>query len=232
MGKGSGCKGGPGVRGLRIVFLGPPGAGKGTHAKFLTDSYGIPHISTGDIVRETSLQDTLLGRKIRNLINSGNLVPDDIMNPMLRERLERGDCRKGFILDGYPRTVEQAEFLDSITEIDTVLDIDTSRLEIVKRLSSRLFCSCGASYNSISNPPKKTGICDRCGGTLFRRKDDNPDAIKKRYLIYQLKTKSLRKYYTKRGKIVHINGNQPIDIVRRDILNAVRNTKQKTIYRK
>lgn len=222
MGKRGRRKAGLGVHGLRIVFLGPPGAGKGTHAKILTDCYRIPHISTGDIVRETSSQDTELGRKIKNLINRGNLVPDDIMNQIIKERLDRDDCERGFVLDGYPRTLEQARFLDSISDIDVVLDVNTSRDEVVKRLSSRLFCSCGASFNSLYNRPKKKGICDRCGGSLFTRKDDNQEVIQRRYLIYRVKTKRLERYYVKQGKLVKINGNRPIKEVAREIRAALK----------
>jgi len=158
---------------LRLIFIGPPGIGKGTYATAVSERYGIPHISTGDIFREEVKRGSELGRKVKKYLEAGELVPDEIVIEVVRERLKKEDCRKGFILDGYPRTLRQAEELDKMTSIDLVLNFHAPDEVIIERLSGRRICvKCGAIYHVKFMPPKKPGICDKCGGKIIQRKDD------------------------------------------------------------
>ena len=185
---------------LRIVLLGPPGAGKGTYASRLMRRLRIPHISTGDMVREEIKAGTPLGRVLKEYSDRGELVPDDIIIGILEERLKKRDCAEGFILDGFPRTIPQAEALDKITGIDYVININVSDEIIVQRLSSRLVCKrCGAIYNRLTLKPKRDMICDICGGELYTREDDKPEVVRERLRVYKVRTKPLIEYYRRRG---------------------------------
>ncbi len=208
-------------KGRRLVFMGPPGTGKGTQAELAEKEYGIPHVSTGDMFREIQKEDTELGRKVREVIGKGGFMPDEVTVEIVRQRLGKDDCKKGFILDGFPRTVSQAEALEGITDIDNVIFISSSDDVIIKRLSSRRQCSkCGAIYG-IENPPKKVGVCDKCGGELYQRDDDMEETIKKRLDEYRSKTAPLIEHYRKKGILHEINGEQPIDDIFKDIKQAI-----------
>jgi len=196
---------------MNVVLFGPPGSGKGTQAKMLAESYGIPHISTGDMLREHLKRETNLGLAAKSYMEKGELVPDEILIGMMKERLAQPDCDSGFLLDGYPRTLLQAEALRGILrelrkELDLVLNIDVPDADLLKRLSGRRMCPCGASYHLIFNPPKRAGICDRCGHELYQRADDREEAIMNRLQVYKRQTQPLIEYYTRAGLMVTING--------------------------
>lgn len=202
---------------LRIVLLGPPGAGKGTHAKILSERYEIQHISTGDILRAQIQKQTLLGRRAKSFIDSGKLVPDDLVVEMVQEKLRNDDVKNGFILDGFPRTVDQAKVLDEILAktkmpLHFVLQFDASEEVIVDRLSGRRACSnCGANYHVRNIPPKKEGICNVCGRMLIQRKDDEPETVRKRLKVYQEQTAPLIEFYKKRKLLQVVNGDLEIE---------------------
>lgn len=204
----------------RIVLLGPPGAGKGTQAALLAERLGLRHISTGEILREEVEHGTELGRKARAYMDRGELVPDELVIAMLRGRL---DSDSGFILDGFPRTVSQAEALEGLARLDRVLNIRLSEEEVVRRLSARRVCKgCGRNYNLISNPPKVAGRCDACGGELFQRDDDKPEVIRRRYQVYEAETAPLKDFYRKRGLLVEVEGARPIEAVFEEALRLLR----------
>lgn len=188
---------------MRIIILGPPGSGKGTYSSRLATRLGVPHISTGDIFREEIKSGSELGRSISEYVSNGKLVPDDIVNKVMEKRLSKEDCGGGFILDGYPRTIKQAEFLDGISRIDVVINLNVPDEVIVRRLSSRLVCkNCGAIYNKITLPPKVNGVCDKCGGELYQRDDDKPEIVRERIRIYEKETGPLLEYYRKKGVVL------------------------------
>jgi adenylate kinase len=212
---------------LRTVLLGPPGAGKGTQAVKIVEKYNIPHISTGDIFRENIKNGTEFGKKAQEYMNKGELVPDELVIDLATDRLLADDCRNGFLLDGFPRTVYQAEKLDEFLEahgqkLDTVIDIEVEKEELVTRITGRRVCkACGASFHVVNIPPKKEGICDLCGGELFQRADDTVDAVETRVAEYNEKTKPLVDYYTKAGNVVTIDGALPLDTVFAEIVKAL-----------
>lgn len=188
----------------KIILLGPPGAGKGTQAKRLVEKTGLLHLSTGDILRDEVARGTDLGKQAKGYMDRGDLVPDELIIGMIRGRIEDAD---GFILDGFPRTVAQAEALERITSIDLVIDIDLSREEVIRRLSSRRVCrDCGKIYNLISNPPEVEGRCDACGGELYQRDDDRPEVIENRYDVYAASTAPLIEFYRARGLLTQVDG--------------------------
>ena len=212
---------------LRTILLGPPGAGKGTQAVKIVEKYGVPHISTGDIFRENIKKGTELGKKAQEYMNRGELVPDDLVIEIATTRLLEDDCKNGFILDGFPRTVYQAEKLDEFlaahgSKIDKVLDIAVEKEELITRLTGRRVCkACGASYHVVNIPPKTEGICDACGGELVQRADDNIETVTNRIDVYEAQTKPLVDYYEKAGNIAHIDGATGLDNVFADIVKAL-----------
>lgn len=212
---------------LRTILLGPPGAGKGTQAVKIVEKYGVPHISTGDIFRENIKKGTELGKKAQEYMNRGELVPDDLVIEIATTRLLEDDCKNGFLLDGFPRTVYQAEKLDEFlaahgSKIDKVLDIAVEKEELITRLTGRRVCkACGASYHVVNIPPKTEGICDACGGELVQRADDNIETVTNRIDVYEAQTKPLVDYYEKAGNIAHIDGATGLENVFADIVKAL-----------
>ena len=212
---------------LRTILLGPPGAGKGTQAVKIVEKYGIPHISTGDIFRENIKKGTELGKKAQEYMNKGELVPDDLVIAIATARLLEEDCKNGFLLDGFPRTVYQAEKLDEFLEahnskIDKVVDISVGKEELMIRLTGRRVCKkCGASYHIVNIPPKKEGVCDICGGPLIQRDDDNAETAANRIEVYEEQTRPLVDYYKKAGNLVLIDGTTGLENVFADIVRAL-----------
>jgi adenylate kinase len=192
---------------MNIVLLGPPGIGKGTAAAKLSKKLQIPHIATGDMLRENVAQKTKLGIEAKSYMDKGLLVPDDVVIEMMKERLQKNDCKNGFILDGFPRTINQAEKISKVTKIDKVINIQASDEIIIDRLSKRRVCKkCGFIYHLVYIKPKKDEICDKCGSELYQRKDDRAEAIKERLKVYRNQTKPLIKYYKEKGILVDVDG--------------------------
>jgi len=205
-----------------LVFLGKPGSGKGTQATLLSKKLKIPAISMGELLRKIEKENSPLGKFVKKRIDKGLLMPDEITFKILKKRLQRKDCRKGFIIDGFPRTVSQAEMLEKIKKVDKVIYIDVPDKVIVKRLSSRRECSCGAVYNMITNPPKNDEICDVCGKKLYIRNDDKPETVKKRLNVYNKQTKPLIDFYKKKKLLAKVNGNQEIKKIFKDIMKILK----------
>lgn len=190
---------------LRLVLLGPPGSGKGTYATRLSESLNIPPVSTGDLVRNEAKSLSDLGRKIKSYSEKGELVPDQIINDLIMEKLDSDECKNGFILDGYPRTIEQAVFLDKIASLDATIYLDVPDDVIVERLSTRLVCSkCGAIYNEKYLKPEKPGVCNICGASLYKREDDRPQVIRERLKVYRRSTMPLIDHYQSKGVLKKI----------------------------
>ncbi len=207
---------------MRLMMLGPPGAGKGTIAKKLVSKYDIPQLSTGDLLRAAVAEKTELGTKAKTYMDAGDLVPDDIVIGLIEERLKQNDCQKGFILDGFPRTTAQAEALSQKTELQAVINLKVSDEEVVSRLSGRRTCKeCGAIYHIKNIPPKVEGKCDRCGGALFQRDDDQEEAIKNRLATYRKQTFPLIEYYEKKGVLHNINGEAGVDNVTQEAIGII-----------
>ena len=212
---------------MKIIMLGAPGAGKGTQAKKIAEKYGIPHISTGDIFRENIKNGTELGKKAQEYMNRGELVPDELVVEIATDRLLKDDCKEGFLLDGFPRTVFQAEKLDEFLQahgqkLDVVIDIEVEKQELLTRLTGRRVCrKCGASYHIVNIPPKKEGICDICGGELFQRDDDTVETVENRIEVYKAQTMPLVDYYKKAGNLAEIDGSGDLDRVFADIVKAL-----------
>ena len=212
--------------GQRILIFGPQGSGKGTQAELIARRHGLPYISTGDIFRYHRQQQTELGKKIEQYISSGQLVPDELTNEMVKERLAQPDCLAGFVLDGYPRTQSQLEFLDTITGIDHAVVINLSDQEAIERLAGRLACVCGLSYHLTFSPPEKPGRCNKCGNKLFRRDDDQPAAIKQRLAIYHRETEPVFAILKKRGRQIDVDGSESIEGVFNQIEDALSHDSQ------
>lgn len=216
---------------MQLILMGPPGAGKGTQAANLVKKFGIPHISTGDMFRAAVAEGTELGKQAKACMDSGKLVPDDVTIGIVRERLSKDDCKKGFILDGFPRTVEQADALNKILDelglqLTRVLNIHVPAEDLIERAVGRRICKgCGATYHVKFNPTKVEGKCDNCGGELYQRKDDNEATMKNRLSVYEASTKPLIDYYSKAGLYTQIDGRQSIERVTDDlsrVLSSVR----------
>ncbi|EPD9049561.1 adenylate kinase [Listeria monocytogenes] len=208
---------------MKLVLMGLPGAGKGTQAEQIVEKYNIPHISTGDMFRAAMKNNTELGRKAKSFMDNGDLVPDEVTNGIVRERLSEDDAKGGFLLDGFPRTVEQAQELENIlsdlgTELDAVINIDVEKDVLMKRLTGRWICrTCGKTYHEIYNPPKVAGKCDLDGGELYQRDDDKKETVEKRLNVNMKQTKPLLDFYSEKGKLHNINGEQDIKDVFVDV---------------
>jgi len=209
---------------MYLVLLGPPGAGKGTQAKRLAEKLALPHISTGDILRQNVKDNTDLGRQAKGIMDKGLLVPDDLMAKMLDQRFSNSDIQKGFILDGYPRTLAQAHALDNILAqkglaVDLVVYLDSSDQVIINRLTGRLVCSnCGANFHATNMPPKVSGLCDGCGGSLYQRSDDNEITVRKRLEVYKQQVASLIEYYKNVKKLHRLNADLGAQVVLTQII--------------
>ena len=208
---------------MNLILLGAPGAGKGTQAELLTEKLSIPAISTGNMLREAMANGSELGKQVKELMESGALVPDDIILGIVAERVAEPDCANGFILDGVPRTLAQAEGLqEKGVRIDHVVSIEIEDSIIEGRMTGRRVCpKCGASYHVVANPPKTEGICDHCQAELAIRKDDAPETVRHRLEVYHAQTEVLKDFYKNLGKLVLIEGNQSIEGANRDILEAI-----------
>ena len=208
---------------MNLILLGAPGAGKGTQAELLVKKLSIPAISTGNMLREAIANGTDLGKKAKEYMDEGNLVPDDLILGIVAERVSRPDCARGFILDGVPRTLAQAEALEARgVKIDHVISIEVDDSEIESRMTGRRVCGkCGASYHITANPPKVEGVCDACGGQLTIRKDDASETVRKRLQVYHSTTEVLKDFYGKLGRLCEVNGSQSIEDANRDILKAI-----------
>lgn len=212
---------------MRLILLGPPGAGKGTQAVNIVEKYNIPHISTGDIFRKNIKEGTDLGKKAKEYMDKGLLVPDELVVAIVKDRLTEKDCVEGFLLDGFPRTVVQADSLDDELkglnyELDKVINIEVSKEELIERAVGRRVCKdCGATYHIKFNPSKIEGKCDVCGGELIQRKDDTVETVTKRIEVYLEQTQPLINYYEKKGILINVDGKQDIDKVFQDIVIAL-----------
>ena len=213
---------------MKIIMLGAPGAGKGSQASRIAKEYQLPHISTGDIFRANLKEETELGKRAKSFMDKGELVPDDITIAMLLDRIHKEDCKNGYILDGFPRTIPQAEALKEALakkdeKIDLALDVEASDELIIKRMAGRRTCpACGAIYHIVTLPPKTEGICDRCGADLIQRKDDNEETVKNRLKIYHEVTEPLISYYKKEGILEEIDGAEDLDKVFEKVKTIIR----------
>ncbi|MBE5908335.1 MAG: adenylate kinase [Lachnospiraceae bacterium] len=212
---------------MKIIMLGAPGAGKGTQAKQIAGKYNIPHISTGDIFRANIKNNTELGQKAKTYMDQGLLVPDELTCDLVVDRIQQDDCVNGFVLDGFPRTIPQAEALENALaklneSMDFAIDVDVPDENIVNRMSGRRAClKCGATYHIVSIPPKKEGVCDNCGSELVIRDDDKPETVQKRLNVYHEQTQPLIDFYSKKGILKSVDGTQPMDKVFEDIVHIL-----------
>ncbi|MBB6734970.1 adenylate kinase [Cohnella zeiphila] len=213
---------------MNTLFMGPPGAGKGTQAERIVERFGIPHISTGDAFRLAMKENTPLGQKAKEYVDKGLLVPDEVTNGIVRDRLGLADCESGFLLDGFPRTLAQAEALDEMLadmgrKIDHVINLKVDRSLLLARLTGRRICkSCGATYHVLFNPPKQEAVCDKCGGELYQRSDDTEEKVGTRLDEYTSKTAPLLEYYGNKGLLREVDGEKDIDAVTAEIVSLLR----------
>lgn len=219
---------------MHIVLVGPQGSGKGTQAELLVAKYGIPHVATGDILREAIKGETALGRQAKVYMDRGELVPDEIVIGIIRERVALPDCRKGFVFDGFPRTIPQAEAFSEVLgqlgiPLDAVVLLEVPRATLLERMAGRRVCrNCGATYHVTLNPPRHDRICDLCGGELYQRADDNPEAIRTRLEAYDRATRPLTDYYRQRGLLVEVDGVGTLEDVFGRMERAIRTRERKT----
>ena len=211
---------------MRLAFLGPPGAGKGTQARDLSREWGVPHLATGDMLREALAARTALGLEAKRFMDQGALVPDEVIIGLMRERLAQREAAKGFIVDGFPRTIAQAEALarllkDAGQALDAVIFFDVSEEELLRRLTGRRVCrQCQTTYHLVSAPPQKPGVCDRCGGELYQREDDRAETVRRRLEVFARQTTPLLDYYRQRNLLTTVAGEGPIDSIRQAIRRA------------
>jgi adenylate kinase len=214
-----------GAGAVRVIFLGPPGAGKGTQAARLAGHLGVPKIGTGEMLRTAIAKDSSLGRKVHPFMETGNLVPDDLLVALVRERVAEADCDRGFVLDGFPRTLPQARGLEEMSgnpRAWVVFDFEVPRPVLMLRLSGRRWCPrCQATFHLVNDPPKRPGACDSCGTELVQREDDHESVVAKRLQEYDERTFPLIDYYRSRARMVPVDGNRPMDVVFRELLEAV-----------
>lgn len=202
----------------RIIILGPQACGKGTQGKFLAESLNIPRISTGEIFREEITKQTELGKQIESFIETGKLVSDEITFNLLKQRLSREDCNNGYILDGFPRDINQVKLLDAFTEIDKVIEVDITDEEAMRRIQNRRICDkCGAGYDIVLFPPKVEGVCDKCGGNIVMRSDDHEEAIKARLSTYRKEVKDIIEFYKEKNILYTINGDDTVENIAKQI---------------
>lgn len=212
---------------MKLVLLGPPGAGKGTQATGIAEKYAIPHISTGDIFRYNIKNETELGREVKSYLDQGALVPDTLTVRIVKDRLNQADCANGFLLDGFPRTIAQAEALDeSLSEqnetLDAVINIDVQKEVLITRLSGRRVCKdCGETYHAVNKPPKQEGVCDVCGGPVIHRADDTEDTVRNRISVYEEQTAPLIAYYEQKGLLFTVDGTERVHVVQEKIFSAL-----------
>ncbi len=210
---------------IKLILLGAPGSGKGTQAKFITEKYNIPQISTGDLLRNAVKDQTEVGKKAKVFMDEGKLVPDKLVLELLEARLAEPDCEAGFILDGYPRNIAQATDLERITEIDLVINIEVDFNLLVERITGRRTCkTCGAIYHIIYSPPKRKALCNNCSGELYQRDDDTEETVKKRLKTYETQTKPLIEYFLKKGKLRTLVSDSTIDMMRRKVESLLKET--------
>jgi len=208
---------------MYLIMLGAPGAGKGTQAQKLSARLGIPQISTGDMLRQAVSEKTALGMEAKKYMEAGKLVPDEIVIGIVKERLSKEDCKNGFILDGFPRTLEQAKALEEFARVDFVINIEVPEEILVERITGRRSCpKCGAVYHVKNKPPKISNRCDLCGSELYQREDDKEETVRKRLETYRKQTLPLIKYYSEKNKLINIDGNREIDAIFNDILAKLR----------
>ncbi|WP_030811704.1 adenylate kinase [Streptomyces sp. NRRL F-2799] len=220
---------------MRIVLVGPPGAGKGTQAVRLAEKLGVPHISTGDLFRANISRQTELGKLAKSYMDAGNLVPDEVTIAMAKDRMEQPDAENGFLLDGFPRNVSQAQALDELLQsegitLDAVLDLEVPEEEVVKRIAGRRICRNDSShvFHVTYSPPKKEGVCDVCGGELYQRDDDSEDTVRKRLEVYHTQTEPIIDYYKAQGLVVTISSLGPVDEITKRALEALKREKAGT----
>ncbi len=207
---------------MKLILLGAPGAGKGTQAEMLCEKLGIPQVSTGNIIRSEIKSGTELGNRVKSVVESGALVPDSLVIELLKNRIAQDDCKSGFLLDGFPRTIPQAEALEEICTVDAVIEIFVPDTAIVNRMSGRRTCpACGATFHISHNPPKKDGMCDACGAALVIRTDDNPEVVKGRLNVYHEQTEPLIAFYRERGLLKTVDGEKPLGEVAASIYEAL-----------
>ncbi len=207
---------------MRLILLGAPGAGKGTQAELLCEKLGIPQVSTGNIIRAQIKSGTELGNRVKSIVESGALVPDSLVIELLKNRIAEEDCKSGFLLDGFPRTIPQAEALDGICAVDAVIEIYVPDTAIVNRMSGRRTCpACGATFHVANKPPKQEGVCDACGAGLIVRPDDDPEVVRGRLKVYHDQTEPLIAYYRARGLLKTVDGERPLEVVAASIYEAL-----------
>lgn len=217
---------------MKLLIMGPPGAGKGTQAVNIVSNYNVPHISTGDMFRAAIKDGTPLGQRAKSYMDAGELVPDEVTNGIVKERLSKADTQQGFLLDGFPRTINQGVALDEMLhtvgmKIDAVINVEVADTLLIDRIVGRRICkSCGATYHLTYNPPKQAGVCDVCGEELYQRKDDDEVTVKNRLAVYHNQTTPLLEYYSAKGCLFNINGDQDIKKVFEDIQTTIEGLKQ------